>query len=355
MSYSDITMTGSVEEVTSHGSTPVWDHSTVIEKTAVSTTRTWYKWSLLLVYIVMVTGLILNSITLIAYLKSSVLQRGKPAQHLIFNIMVSDLLTTVALQPFLIFHYTDIGAKFIRGRKYTCIFSGSLMMMSFDATYFAILLLTLERLIAIVFPLLHMRKVTKKTCQVAIIVSWSIITIKAGVIFFLNTWSPGSVCLQLNFLPQYFAHYIHNPTLFGSLGLILLGNIVLGVHVLVSKKVRLNLKAGKSKCKKFKLLQEMKMTRMLFIVVLCLFLSWIPFNVAINVVLSQSRKGRVSNVALIFRDFSRGFLVAGAVADPLIYIWQNQQCMQAVKKLFGKKHVLKGDITNTLAVKAISK
>lgn len=155
-------------------------------------------------------------------------------------------------------------------------------------------------------------------------------------------------------MPQYYINYIHGPILFGSLGLILLGNVVLGVHVFASKTARTALREEGNKGQQSKLLQELKMVRMLFIMVLCLFLSWIPFTAAGNVVLIQSREGKVNNATLIFVDISRAWVVAGTVADPLIYIWQNQQCMQAVKELFGIKNALMKGSTSTSTARSIS-
>lgn len=352
-SSSDVMITGTTEGFSLDGSTSSSGNDQDFGSIPSFDVRAWYKWAMLHVYVMMVIGLILNSLTMTAYVKSSILQRGKPAQHLIFNIMISDLLTTVAGQPFIVFYYTEAGEEYVHNKKYLCIFAVCIMLLSFESTYSAILLLTYERLFAIASPLQHMHKVTKKTCRIAIIATWLFLAIKLFMIFIWNVWSPQKKCVPLSIMYPWYMTVFQNFTTYGTFGLIIIGNSILGCLVFASKDTRAALKGDGNP--KSKLLRELKMVRMLFIVVLVLFLTWAPVNVSGNIVVTQAKQGNLNTNLLIFWHMSRGWVVAGTVADPLIYIWQNQQCLQAIKKLLGLKDALGREAPSMLSIKSISK
>ncbi|ELU11193.1 hypothetical protein CAPTEDRAFT_202883 [Capitella teleta] len=136
---------------------------------------------------------------------------------------------------FAMFQYTDAEACFIITRKMLCIASILGVTIAFDSTLTALLLITCERLLAIALPLLHMHRVTRKTARVAIVTTWTLVTVKSSVLFFWNSWVPNAPCSSITTMPKLYGLYVFNPSLFTGVGLIVLLNIAIGIVVAVVK------------------------------------------------------------------------------------------------------------------------
>ncbi|ELT91200.1 hypothetical protein CAPTEDRAFT_207730 [Capitella teleta] len=301
----------------------------------------WYKYALLTAYIVMLVGMVLNLVTVIAYVQSPLLSRGKPVHQLIFNMTISDLTTCLASQPFLTFLYTDAGQRYIIGRKFQCIASLVGIGISFDSTMMALILITCERLFAIHSPLQHMHRVTKKSCRVAILIAWTIILAKNVSLFFMNKWQSGVSCVGITVMTDAYVSYVYNLGLYTMLGSVALLNILLIIVVIIAKRKAGTMSASETMTKSVRrqiksTRSEMKIVKIVFLAVGVLFLTWIPHNTLANVAQSYVSKNQTAPFNIVVGwHMTRGLVIFGTIADPLIYFLQNSGCHSAVLSLFG--------------------
>ncbi|ELU16227.1 hypothetical protein CAPTEDRAFT_194710 [Capitella teleta] len=347
------TSTGPMEEVSISALDVHFNNTTslvsVIDTQPTNDISTWYPWALLLVYLILPIGFLLNLITAVAYIKSPLLSRGKPVHQFIFNMTLSDLVSSLIAQPFVLFQYTEAGARFIMTRKMPCIASILGMTIAFDSTLTALLLVTCERLLAIASPLQHMHRVTRKTARVAIVTTWTLVTVKSSVLFFWNTWVPNAACILITVSPNPYGLYVYNPSIYTCVGLVVLLNILLGVAVAVAKRkagtMQASLAAVATRQRQMKSTQsELKIVKIVFLIVSVLFVSWIPNNSIANVIFSYAKRNQAAPYHLLIAfHMTRGMMVIGVVADPLIYFLKNTQCREAVLKLFGRAETSKNN------------
>ncbi|ELU09199.1 hypothetical protein CAPTEDRAFT_202814 [Capitella teleta] len=303
---------------------------------------TWYPWALVVVYLVLGGALVFNLITAIAYVKSPLLSKGKPVHQLIFNMTITDFIACLVSQPFVLFQYTEAGVRHITGRKFECIGSFVGLIVGFDSTVTALLLITCERLFAIISPLQHMHRVTRKTCRVAILVTWTLVTAKSSVLFLWNKWTPFAPCIGLALMSDLYSSYVYNLALYLCMGLVAFFNVVLGCAVVVAKRKAGIMNASqtttKSVRRKIKSSQgELKIVKIVFLAVGVLFITWIPNNTLANTVLFYVKKGQAPPYDLLVAyHMTRSMPLFGTVADPLIYFLQNSQCRSAVLRLLGR-------------------
>ncbi|ELU13424.1 hypothetical protein CAPTEDRAFT_196514 [Capitella teleta] len=293
---------------------------------------TWYPWVLATVYIIMGGGVFLNFITVVALMKSSLLSSGKPVHQFIFNMAMSDLLACLVSQPFLMFQYAEAGARYIMNRKMACMGSLVGLNIGFDSTVTALFLITCERLFAIISPLQHMHRVTRRACRV---VTWLLVTAKSAVLLFWNSWNPRAPCVIIVILPEQYGYYIYNPNLYISMGLIILLNFILGVAVIIAKRKAKTMHASQTLMKSSK--SELKIVKIVFFAVAVLVVTWIPNNTLGTLIFGYIQKGQATPFELLVAlHMTRGMTLIGTVADPLIYFLQNNQCRDAVLGLFGR-------------------
>lgn len=303
--------------------------------------KDWYKWSLLLVYTAVVLGLPLNLVTIVAYFKSGLSSKGKPAHHFMFNLIVSDLISLLSCQPFLIFNYFDVGIEFIKGKKVLCISSVIGMILVWDSSRLAVLLLTAERLFAIASPLHHMHKMTKSMAVKIIVLTWVAMLFKGSITYFWNDWTPKTAkCTGVMIFKKNYTSYIHNPFVYGSTGLICILNVVLllkaigAIRRIPNQPSNQTTLEAESKAKERSQESEMKLIKVILILVVVMFVTWVPFHL-ICYLMAAARPGIPARSLQISYHMSRAFTLFSSVVDPIIYFSQDCRCRDAVKNLMG--------------------
>ncbi|ELU18685.1 hypothetical protein CAPTEDRAFT_209237 [Capitella teleta] len=331
-----------IDEVSTSEFAETTSSVSIIVAQAAGDITAWYPWALSTVYLILTVGLVLNTITAIAYLKSSLLTHGKPVHQLIFNMTMSDFICCLVGQPFVLFQYTEAGARYIMTRKMACISSFIGTYIGFDSTVTSLLLITCERLFAILFPLQHMHRVTRRTTRWAIIVTWALLTIRSSILFFWNKWSYNVACVGIAVMPDTYTLYIYNTFLYTCMALIVLLNVVLGFAVIVAKRKAQIMKTSQTMTKSMQsqiksAQSELKIVKIVFLAVSVLFVTWIPNNTFANIVLAYmtNRQAPPFDI-LVAYHMTRSVVLVGPVADPLIYFLKNSQCREAVLKLMGR-------------------
>ncbi|ELT95113.1 hypothetical protein CAPTEDRAFT_202999 [Capitella teleta] len=286
----------------------------------------WYHWALLHIEVATIAGFVLNGVVIVAFMKTNLLLDERPAFQLIFNLALSDFCSALFVQPYVVFVFTEAGQQIVQDQKYACILAVASTVLVVDSSMVAIFMMTCERLLAVLFPLYHLRVVTKKHCKVAIILSWLWIFGKNITIFIWNDRKSGELCTTPNVMTEVYYNYIFSPIQYGSLVMIALGNFLMLIRVLTSRG---QLQKAKQKQKN----GQSRMVKMVLVIVASLYLCWIPFMVSSNVVGYFVNRGVLPpKWLMIVYDFTRGMPLYNTFLNPLIYIWQIHKCREAIMK-----------------------
>ena len=147
---------------------------------------------------VLVMSIPMNVITIIAFIKSSLLNQGIPVNNIIFNLAVIDVMSSLFSIPAMNFLFTTTAAAYIAYQKHLCL--ASQILECFDANYslFGVLLLTCERVIAVAFPVHHKGLVIKNTIRCAIVATCIFVGTYISLLAEMNRWRPGIRCRGIN-------------------------------------------------------------------------------------------------------------------------------------------------------------
>jgi hypothetical protein len=295
----------------------------------------WYPWFRLQVYLFIGIGFVLNVIVAAAYIKSTLLTNGKPAHQLIFNVVLTDLAICVLSQPYIYFMNSTTGIRYAATREMTCLAGISGTFIGFDSTLSALFLISAERLFAISAPLEHMHRLTRKKCRVVIVISWVLVIVKNVIPFFWNQWQPYRPCNAVTAFTDAYAKYVYNVCLYGMMGAIVVLNIFLGIMVINAKRKASKMMSISSQNSMKIKIGELKIVKIVFMVVSVLLATWIPNNVLGNVILDRMTKGQhVALSVLVTFHLSKRLPLIALIADPIIYFVNNNQCRDAVRDLF---------------------
>ncbi|ELU17856.1 hypothetical protein CAPTEDRAFT_199752, partial [Capitella teleta] len=269
------------------------------------------------------------------YSKTGLLSKGKPAHQFLFNLMISDAVSLISCQPFLMFNYVDAGIAYIQGKKNLCITSIIGMVMVWDSSRVGVLLLTAERLFAIACPLLHMYKMTRKIARWMIVVSWFGLFLKGFVVYFWNDYSPLIACKGTVVFKEAYVNYVNNALVYGSVAVIALLNFILVVKTLtaIRRVPKLSQKNDDTKDHSKKNLSEIRIFKFIFVLVAILVLTWGPFHVICHLI-AAVRPLRPSREILIAYHLTRALTLVSTIVDPIIYFRQDPKCRAEIQSWF---------------------
>lgn len=316
--------------------------------------REWFTWILVALGVCATLGVILNTLTIVAFLKSPMLTKGKPAHQLIFNLAIGDLVSCVISQPFFVFYYTEAGTRFVANQKVACLLSLSFTMISSDSSLVAVPLMSVERLLAIGFPFLHRRFVTRRNTKIVIVLSWIVVLMKDFGGLYWNSFDTGSRCLVVAVLSADYINYFYSNFVYGMVILVLVLNILLAYVAMRAYRNRPSHQASGSdvegkavgSLKKQTSNVEMKIVKMVLTIVGVLFISWVPFTASALIVLNYGRAVYPPRWVAIFHDSGRSVVGVTTFINPLVYMSQNKHYRQALMDLFHVKSASKAPQTS---------
>lgn len=111
---------------------------------------------------------------------------------LIANLAVSDLLIGCVMIPY---DMCFINFSFLRNGKYTCLLRHSIEASFLGASVLNLLVISVERYLAIVKPLKHVQKATSRLLMIMIASSWTVAIVVACLpLIGWNSWTPTTPC-----------------------------------------------------------------------------------------------------------------------------------------------------------------
>ncbi|ELT94883.1 hypothetical protein CAPTEDRAFT_205387 [Capitella teleta] len=264
----------------------------------------WSHWILLHIEVVTMFGLVLNSMVIVACLKSNLLHNERPAFKLIFNLALTDFFSTLFVQPIAVFYFTQTGQLFIHDQNG----HGHRLVNRSDLHD------DVRKTYCHFVPFLPPEDCDQGT--MAIISSWLWLFGKNFILFIWNDLKPGDSCSVPNVMADIYIKYIYSTVQYGLLVMIALGNFLMLGRMLRSKGTP----QGATQQPRT---GHHKMIKMVLVIVASLFFCWLPFMLASNVVAYLvNREDQPPKWLLIVYDITRGMPLYSTVLDPMIYMWQ---------------------------------
>ena len=143
---------------------------------------------------------------------------------LVANLSVSDFLVGLIMIPYDI---SFVMVEDLRQNKWTCLLRETFQILFLGSSVLNLLLISVERYLAIMFPLAHVHRRSRKWLALLILASWFFaILVSILPLLGVNTWRPGVPCDSAYTLPKEYT-IVTNIVLISSL----IVNFVLYVRV----------------------------------------------------------------------------------------------------------------------------
>uniref|UniRef100_X2ALK6 G-protein coupled receptors family 1 profile domain-containing protein n=1 Tax=Capitella teleta TaxID=283909 RepID=X2ALK6_CAPTE len=302
----------------------VWA-STEESDSEVDYTKPWYNtlliWNAISALLVVAT----NLLPLIAYVRTKELQT--PTNRLICNQSLSDVLSALASQPFAWIGYSQSGIMASKVNKWVCLWGIFSIRVSQLAALVGVLLLTLERSVAIFSPFNYYVFITDKVVRWMIGCAWMFaVVVTILPLLNWNLWSPGMRCFTVYVFPR-----IYNVFIYVSFFLVFTTCAILmvGIAVVAIKKNRVDDSNSAAR------IGHIKVMKMLMKVVGIFFLTRVPYTAMTFVWLSvpSGEREQMPNWFLEWHDYTKVLMYGNSICNPLIYAHSNSQFRNAFKRI----------------------
>ena len=294
--------------------------------------KAWYRYVFGVDILVNAWGFVGNIVVLLAFIKYPELR--KPTNYLIMSLAASDLLTCTSGFCALFFMYTELGLRIVYIYKYSCIISVCVALASVKMSFTNLLLISLERLLAVAFPLKHLRLVTKRTVKVIIAIAWiSIMSTSLLPALGWNTWQPGRPCRMINTMPTAYLIPFYFLIIVVDMTSVAIVSIIIAVLAFRNSKST-HLTSGQTgdSTRKQQQIAQYKITKMLLTVIGVFYLAITPY-IVVTVLTNTYFAPNVPQIVFIIQDAVVPISSLIMVVNPIIYAKQNRKFREAFKKL----------------------
>lgn len=129
------------------------------------------------------------------------------ANQFIFSLAISDLLVGFSLPYHMLFYMVEsIGQD-----HFTCLMRFVLLTFALSTSICGLLLIATDRYMAIVFPLHHLRYMTRKLSFSMIVFAWSLSLTLSLTLFKWNDWNENIECNIINVMPAAYMNFVLTP------------------------------------------------------------------------------------------------------------------------------------------------
>uniref|UniRef100_X1ZZA9 G-protein coupled receptors family 1 profile domain-containing protein n=1 Tax=Capitella teleta TaxID=283909 RepID=X1ZZA9_CAPTE len=289
-------------------------------------TKPWYPWLIVVFEVLCVLNAVGNVLVIIAFVKSEQLQT--PTNLLICNHCLMDASMSLAGQPFIWLTFTQRGIIGTMNIKYLCLGGMGIARISSLGSILGILLLTVERSIAIFCPYRYYTVVTHASIKRVIVCFWSFcILISCLPMLGWNNWQPGLRCNALNFSSKIYNMYMFTAFCFICLVVAAILNICMAMVAVKKNRVQDSNSEESG---------HIKVMKMLLKVVGVFYLCRMPHLVITTVysITPVEEREELPDWFMAVFDFAKVFIGLNAVFNPLIYVRSSEQFMDAFKRLW---------------------
>ena len=273
----------------------------------------------MVVYTVQVTiAILINAIFLAMFVRNPSL-RATPSNIFLINLIGSDIVTAmaglVACINFFIRHAaTDEIMSETRGiTLFMYIFIASLI-----DSLIAIILVTMDRFIAITQPFKYREMFTKRNVYIQLITSWIIVIIAPilGVIFATTTNQESYRIAQSSLALVVAGVSIFGMVFLAIANLIILGQIRKQIKLVSSISVFGDDKEAAKKSEDSLRKKEMRAVYLCFSIVGMFIISWLPFAIGLII----NKYPSLVNASIVLMDAGKALVLLGIALNPCLYV-----------------------------------
>ncbi|ELT93028.1 hypothetical protein CAPTEDRAFT_210567 [Capitella teleta] len=286
-------------------------------------TKYWYTSLLTMYFVISLCVVAGNTLTAIAYFTTPHLQT---LQNLVIcNLSLADAIIAVLSKPFFALSYTEAGIVFGARHKWVCLVSLWAVMGSGLCGILCVFVLSLERLLAIIFPFRYYTWVTDNSVRAMIVFVWAFaFTLTAFPLMGLNTWTHGARCFTMFvYTPTYNVYVATNLNVLILVAMALM-NITIAVVAVKQNKVNI-IQSGSTQNT-----GQYKVTKMLLTVIGVFYLCWIPY-IVLTAIFTMTK--HLPEWFALLQDLSKLLIGMNSVLNPLIYARGNEKFRAAFARL----------------------
>ena len=317
------------------------NESTVFHNTSYSLTSVSCDFSVakdVIRWVICLLILISNSLTLTA-LSSSNMPFGIKGKLSITSLALSDLLIAPAIMIGGITRYSKVSCGFditprnINLRRWTAAFQGSIFSLSVGTSFWTLVVIACERLIALGRPLSYKVWVTQERLTLVLKGVWVYNVLSFASIFFSSVAnSPyrkiAAAISSYDILPQGAVAVINGQILF-----CLSANIVLYISTsIILRKAAASCKLGQSSGQEKRFQRSFRYTRMSITVIVFLVVFWAPFFF-VSSIFGPKRATTPRWVIDTAMPWAYNFMFTNNWVNPLLFCWQNSDYRAAYRQL----------------------
>lgn len=317
--------------------------------------KPWHPAILSIMIPILILSVPLNLLTLVAYNKFHELHN--PTNFLICSQSVGDLLSALTGSSALLLLFTPFGSEVAASTKYACLFALTSSMTTLVTSVCSILLLSMDRFIAIIIPFKYYEWVTDRYVKRVVCIMWAgIIIIQSTPLLGWNTWKANVPCFTSEMYPEVLYQFlIVFPGLICLL-LTALANVAIAIVAIRKRKTIVpGIQQGHdregTKSMTFNETTQYKVTKMLLLVVGYFYLSLLPYLILSSLLSLQLRAWQTSGPplgVLVLTDFARVLPLTNTIMNSLIYALKNRKFRNAYMKILRRSNAIDVSLQSSL-------
>lgn len=285
---------------------------------------------ILTISLILIVGLVGNSLVCISMVKCSYLRRTL-SNYLIASLALSDLLVCLSVLPFDIIYWTDFPRWIIGG--YACNMWNSLFYLLMTASVLNLLSISGDRFVAVVFPLRYPSLVTYRAIKVVITSVW-VYSVGVGITMFVLLVPPDGDYYSFD-LGEYagFKWYLNIINVLIPFGIMVL--LYIKIYVIARHHSRRMTSSQKTHEDNptitDTLRRELRIAKALGVIVVCFLLCWLPYVVLNFITLNNTV---IANCSIELADTISCWLAyCNSAINPGLYAYTNREYRRAFRSL----------------------
>ena len=289
-----------------------------------------------------------NLLVITAFIKYKNLQDA--TNCLICNQSLADILACIMTILNLVFSFTPSGRNYVSSYKTACLCYLCLTCVAFVGSFFNILSISTERLVAITKPLFSLNPRKKTFIKIWIAGAWLGIFLYACIPSMeLHKWEPGVRCLVYWVYNKVYGMYTAVIPMYVILTITAFLNLVIGFLALKIRRSKVGSVAIKGSTTSYAKSQQpavetpsnngakhsRKVTLMLLAVVGVFYVAWLPYLGLTLMSLIYPLQYASNKYLLIAHEFAKILMMTNGAFNPFIYANRNPPFNKAFRRILG--------------------
>lgn len=288
---------------------------------------------LVFMFFIMITCLFGNTLVCIASIKFSYLQSF--SEQFIVSLALSDIMVAASVLPFDIIYWITFPRWPLGG--YVCNLWNALFFLFLTASVLNLTLISIDRFLAVVYPLQYSIWMTPNLAKIMIASVWAYSFGIAILIFFLLE-PPEDETYSFDLNPVFHGFLLIGNVIFPFIIMIILYSkiyIIAKGHATRTGVTSSSTNSSRSTRRTNNFARELKLAKTLGIVVLCFVICWLPFEI-INVVILVD-EGVATCAVEIIDTVACWLAYLHSSLNPVLYAFASSAFRRAFRKLLCKR------------------